>query len=557
MNVRSITLHNLFCHCYTSLVLPASGIVLVRGPNGSGKSALVEAVSVALWGKTLRGAEPWLASATECSATVEAMTGLVAERTRTSKKTELTWSLPNREPVRYENVTKAQIALDAVIGSWDVWRRSSVFSSQDAANFSRATDGERKRLLESVLCLSAFDDASSRCRTWLRDVEGSLVPKRATTAMWMHRVEWNQDALREAERRLEDAPAESTFVKDDSETNERIQKLRHMRDLAYEEELVTRKQLTAAQNSGAENNAIARQLRGMLAQLRNASTCPTCGQVVSDALRGKLQAQADSETRTAVELQQQIADDLQNLEGLVEELRAEIVQLDKTIQALQVEQYQAKKSFEQAETLRKLRQSASTDVENAKEAIASAEAALDRVTQDQQRIELELATARACDTVLGLRGVRAHILGEALDGIEAVANHWVDRLFSSQVRVRLSPYSEKKTGGVSDAISLSVEGLGQGGYASCSGGERRRLDVALLLALAEIASASSGQVPGTLFLDEVFDTLDSDSVERVSEALQSIADERCVVVISHSEILDASLQADMRVFVESGKICIT
>jgi DNA repair exonuclease SbcCD ATPase subunit len=116
-------------------------------------------------------------------------------------------------------------------------------------------------------------------------------------------------------------------------------------------------------------------------------------------------------------------------------------------------------------------------------------------------------------------------------------------LADAGVRVRLEPYTERAGGGVKDAIALLVDGAGDGhGYRACSAGERRRLDVALLLALAEIARATSGDEPGTLWLDEVFDALDDDGADAVCAAVRELCRDRCVVVITHSPRLADALR---------------
>jgi DNA repair exonuclease SbcCD ATPase subunit len=160
----------------------------------------------------------------------------------------------------------------------------------------------------------------------------------------------------------------------------------------------------------------------------------------------------------------------------------------------------------------------------------------------------------AVEKVLGLKGVRAHVLGSALFGLEAVANAWLSRISGGGLTVKVTPYTEKKTGGVSDSISIDVEGAGNGhGYRAASGGERKRIDIALLLALGDIAAAAHGHKPGTIFCDEIGDTLDAPAVLALSKALQDIArGGRAVVVISHSSDLQRTLQADARWSVDAG-----
>ena len=59
MIVHTIELENFMSHDKTSVELPETGVVVIQGANGSGKSTLVEAVSVAHWGRTLRGTPAW------------------------------------------------------------------------------------------------------------------------------------------------------------------------------------------------------------------------------------------------------------------------------------------------------------------------------------------------------------------------------------------------------------------------------------------------------------------------------------------------------------------
>ena len=49
-----------------------------------------------------------------------------------------------------------------------------MFSAQDAAHFTNATDGERKRLLEQLLGLDKFDVALTKCRLELKEVETNI-----------------------------------------------------------------------------------------------------------------------------------------------------------------------------------------------------------------------------------------------------------------------------------------------------------------------------------------------------------------------------------------------
>ncbi len=85
------------------------------------------------------------------------------------------------------------------------------------------------------------------------------------------------------------------------------------------------------------------------------------------------------------------------------------------------------------------------------------------------------------------------------------------------------------------------------GAATLSGGERFLASLALALALADIASGSSGRLD-CLFLDEGFSSLDDESLEVAIEGVERMADDgRLVVVITHLPGIAERLGAEIRI----------
>jgi DNA repair exonuclease SbcCD ATPase subunit len=211
---------------------------------------------------------------------------------------------------------------------------------------------------------------------------------------------------------------------------------------------------------------------------------------------------------------------------------------------------EAAQNAQQRAQLVKARQALLGKLEDAQDAQDASNEAL-----AQARVAAGVAVAGA--KVLSVGGVRSHLLIAALTGLESVANRWLEQIVGSGLSLRLAPYAEKADGGVKDAIAIEIEGAGNGyGYKATSGGERRRIDVALLLAMMEVAGTLYGGDDGTLFFDEVFDALDEDGVEGVCSALESLSEERCVMVITHNKVLESRLKrvASARFNVDAGRV---
>ena len=91
MNVDSLSLYNFTSHTETRIKFPRTGIVLVTGENGAGKSSIIDGVSWAGWGKTIRGDVPWRGNGVPtCTATMRA-DDVAVSRSRAASKNEMEW----------------------------------------------------------------------------------------------------------------------------------------------------------------------------------------------------------------------------------------------------------------------------------------------------------------------------------------------------------------------------------------------------------------------------------------------------------------------------------
>lgn len=551
MNVSRLEIVNALGHAKSALGLPASGIVLVTGPNGAGKSALVEAVSCGVWGKTLRGTPAWRADGSPGSLSVVAARhggALEIDRARKAGRVTLAWRASGDDLVKYDTPTKAQEALERLVGTWDVWRRTGVFSSADASHFSGATDAERKRLLEEILGLGRFDPALASCRADLRTAEARLGVSQRDADVLRERVRRLRDGLEQAKAALRSLPAPVKVPAAPADLRQKIDRLRQSRAAADRDLAGLQSRLRAAEAGRGAASARVEDLERRLARAQE-SVCPACGQKVGARVREELERELVAQRGEVAKAVSKAVADADALVQDVKDLEEERRSFDDALNRVQQEVAAADEAArvgKAREALAAQEAEAAARLATAEKELFGAEAALAVATSD-------VALLGAVEQVLGLRGVRASVLGRSLSGLEMTANARLARLFGSAVSVELRSWSEKKTGGISDAISMSVSGVGDGhGYRAASQGQRRRIDVAMLLALADIAAAAHGARAGTLWMDEVFDALDEEGEGAVCALLPEIAADRCVVVITHSPSLAQRLPATMRVQVSHG-----
>ena len=95
-------------------------------------------------------------------------------------------------------------------------------------------------------------------------------------------------------------------------------------------------------------------------------------------------------------------------------------------------------------------------------------------------------------------------------------------------------------------------------YKNLSGGERRRVDIAVLFAMASLASSRSRAPVKMRLLDEVFDNLDSDGKEKVMELLRELVLPKVgtLLVMSHDDDLKSMFDNRIVVSKVNGVSCL-
>lgn len=530
-----------------SVELPTSGLVLVTGENGGGKSSLIEAVSMAGFGKTLRGRAPWTdGTAGFVKMKVDPFPLFVTRDRDTSGRMVVKFNDVDRLDTKtYENNTKTQEALEERLGSFEMWRRSCVFSSDDVERFTTATDADRKRFLEGLT------DPEGRLESGSKAVRRDIAALERETAELESRIALLEERHDGAERRLADArraQAELSTAKTTTDPTPRLKELEAAIPATTEKLTKLETQRDRIDNAHEElgrDLAMCERDHQRLAK----STCPSCGQKISKTLKDD----ATTKWRAA----KKAVDDA---EAIYEKKRDE---LTKTIDALEAE---VSKMREERATLR-ARAEEFTRSRNAREMNTRL---INSILHEQEDTADEIDTVRAklsakkeelarlghVDSVLGTRGLRSYFLTRLLSHIEGATNEWLERLCGEHeaMSIKLRPYTEKKTGGVSDVIAMDMN-FGGGHYKGASGGERRRVDIAMMLAMAEVKNGvRHNTVRNTMFFDEVFDALDEPGVEAAAEVLKDLARTRCVVVISHNQQLLRYLPDCIHLVAEGGKI---
>ena len=141
-------------------------------------------------------------------------------------------------------------------------------------------------------------------------------------------------------------------------------------------------------------------------------------------------------------------------------------------------------------------------VENAKtlssdEGIAKYRGELAELDAKSKAVEFDLEAYGCVKRVLGDDGFRAELVGRIVSALNSKVNEYLAKL-DAPVTLTIDKYFSDNI--VDVATGESVE------YDSLSGGEKRRVDLAMLLAFMDIRSMQGDAKFSTLFFDEIFDS---------------------------------------------------
>lgn len=545
MRVQRILLRDFFGYRKEEVEFPEAGLVCVVGPNGSGKSALgVEALAWALWGKTVRDADPTPDGDVEVEFRGDASgvgEDTLVRRVRSGRRlVDLRMretaeggpedgGLEGCRDISGQTPAETQAKVDREFGDWRRFAATRVFSRSLLSRFSNATNKERQTLLESVLGLEQFTRAEKECRS-------VLVMRRAKSVV-------ADGAVREAASSLERSRAALAGERGGRDVGVISQEVavlaqRHAAQVTASQALRARAERVAAvlRKMEAEDSEklskirmLSEQVKALQGKVKSGSDlkdCPVCLRPVGADERHEIVVHYSTELAPVKFTKEQLeaeraaaAGDLADMRQAEADVRAKLREpledVGTPLVKLQSELAAAKG---QEETRARLQKMVTIDTKRVQD--AELEAA---------KFKRDMQVAEAACEALGPRGARVRVFRDALGQLNAAAARVLSKL-GMDITVRVTDKKVQASGKEVEEVSLEVTGAGGGSYSGSSDGERARIDVAILLALAEVAGAE-----GLLVFDEIFDPLDNEGVERAADLLEEMARDRQVLVITHNE----------------------
>lgn len=193
-------------------------------------------------------------------------------------------------------------------------------------------------------------------------------------------------------------------------------------------------------------------------------------------------------------------------------------------------------------------------VKKAEAIILGYEAELKVLEADKRLMEQELPMLEFCVEAFGTKGIRSFIFENSLPFITERANYYSTYLTGGTIQIEISPTTTTKTtGSVKEKIAVTAtNSIGSEVYGSNSDGERRRVDVCIILALQDLIASRASKPWKLMIFDEIVDALDQTGIQNLLDMLKSIGEETAIYIISHSSDLKQYFDETILVTKEGG-----
>jgi hypothetical protein len=152
----------------------------------------------------------------------------------------------------------------------------------------------------------------------------------------------------------------------------------------------------------------------------------------------------------------------------------------------------------------------------------------------------------------GPRGIKSFIFESALPYLTARTNHYSSYITGGTVAIDILPTTVLKSGETREKLTVSaINSHGANVYNGNSDGERRRIDICVLLALQDLISTRASKTWSIIVFDEIFDCLDKTGIEHVIDMFRTFKG-KSIYIISHSEDIKKHFDTSITIVKKDG-----
>jgi len=574
----------------------AHDLCSVIGSNGSGKSNFLELLGLILYGKLSKtkpkdeivhfGAKKGIGIAT-----FEDYKGVELKIVRTFTPKESVAVYVDGEDQDFARIADAQEFINERIGDYELYTATVLYPQEGTEFFISAPESSKKGLLEKILQYTKYTEAMIRAKVKRDEIHLDITSTNddistvngALDFAEMELANEEEDSRRyeaEAKASREEAQAELLELeKEDIKPYEKaVEVAKALRD-KRRESLPERVDISGLVDTLEEiSNKIdlyedrldeyTTALKDAESQLGSEAVCPTCGTPWKDdekqeEHREKVQAKVDSYKKKIKGTKEALKVAKKKRIDVKKEVETETARVEK----FEDKYNKARSALDRAEALYDAKVE---DLNNVKSHNLSVEARIKQCndiiasskvnphTDSVRRLKASIIKHRKRLVIkqdeldelndklayydfwvigFGNSGIKSLMLDEYANTINDRIRNYLEQVTDGDITATFKTQKRLKSGDLREKIdfTINVDGIAQT-YSSLSGGQKTVVNMAVMLALRDLAEENYMIIP-IMMLDETFSSLDDDYSTEILSLLREISTRAHVYVVSHSEVL--------------------
>jgi DNA repair exonuclease SbcCD ATPase subunit len=507
MNIKSIKVRNFYSIEDLELDLSKyTGITLIEGKNndlggsnGSGKSSLIEAIFWGLTGKTIRKSNEIALvnnkNKKKCLVELTLDNNIVIRRQRKPTFLELFIGEENRTK---ESVNSTQADIEALLGfNHKSLLCTSFFGQHNGFSFLDSSPDDKRSIINNFLNL---EDIITK-RKIVKDLKSGYYQEAKSLLA----------VIKEYTRSIDDlARKKESIVELKKEYHNKFDE--YALSLSLEDilkaEADDRRAYQTISDYKRELNALRDRQEDLKERLEGKHfICDKCEQDLPELPEEELKTDL-AFCKTAIK------DNLSSCRNIADS----IIPLSIT-----------SKEFAKLEEYRDL----CRDSETYGEFIEELQNKIKEAEENRTQQEVMYEVMKFWEKAFSEQGVIKYIIRNILDYFNTKANYYLSYLCDNHYVITFDEELNEK---------ITSRGL-ETQYISLSGGEKRKINLAVLMALKDIFVLNSSYDADMLFFDEIAENLDEKGINGLYNLLQEIKKDKNVFVITHNKYLKANLDS--------------
>ena len=519
MKIKSIKIKNFYS--FESVTVDFSkfkNIILIKGhnkdakgSNGSGKSAFVEAIYFGLTGKTIRksteDAIVHVKHKKNCSVTLMLDNGFKIYRQK--KPSKLQVFVGKKEQTK-ESIAKTQEFIDEFLKiNYKVLLSSMFFGQENTTNFLDCSAEDKRNIVKTFLDLDEVFSMRDRIKTHkagfyqtMKEQDSLIKEHHSMISEFTNKIEKIQKAKDQFAEY--DESVLSLCLHDILEAEEQ-ESARLWQEVTLNKEI-----------DDVDYNI--KKIKGSLKSPPKKGLCDKCGQTIEEKVNKRF-----------------LQDELTTLEKdrviLLNSLEHPTHQpLDMPITSKEFSKVLAYKELCRDET-------------NYADLISIYNDKIDSCSVVKGDNKLDYEVMRFWEKAFSQQGIIKFIIKNILEYLNNRVNYYTSFLTNSKYTLSFDEELNEKVTTNGNVIQ----------YISLSGGEKRKMNLAVMMALKDLLLLTDNNQSNILFFDEIAENLDEEGINGLYSLLQEIKNDKLVFIITHNKYLKTLLHSAPRLSIIKSK----